>query len=40
MMLRLREENRYESELYWCHQIFFPDWKAGAKSVVDEVITS
>ncbi|KAF1978802.1 hypothetical protein BU23DRAFT_448336 [Bimuria novae-zelandiae CBS 107.79] len=33
MMLQLRRENRYEEELYWCHQLFFPNWKAGAKTV-------
>lgn len=33
MMARLRDEDRYEEELYWCHQLFFPKWKATARSV-------
>ncbi|KAK3215764.1 hypothetical protein GRF29_8g1020309 [Pseudopithomyces chartarum] len=33
MMTRLRDEDRYEEELYWCHQLFFPKWKATARSV-------
>ena len=40
MMLHLREENMYESELYWCHQLFFPNWKAGAKTVEEATITN
>jgi len=39
MMRHLREENMYESELYWCHQLFFPNWKAGAKTVEEVTVT-
>lgn len=39
LMSRLRQENRYEDELYWCHQLFFPNWTASAR-VVEEVTTT
>ena len=35
-MSRLREKHQYEEELYWCHQLFYPNWKAGAKMVEEE----
>lgn len=38
MVQQLRRENRYEEELYWCHQLFFPNWKAGAKTVEEEAM--
>jgi len=31
----LREKNMYEAELHWCHQLFFPGWKAGKLSIED-----
>lgn len=24
----LKAGTMYETELYWCHQMLFPDWKA------------
>ena len=39
MMSRLRQENRYEEELYWCHQLFFPNWTASARTVKEITTT-
>lgn len=27
-LTRLRQRNEYETALYWCHQLFFPGWRA------------
>jgi hypothetical protein len=33
----LRERNQYEKPLYWCHQLFFPEWDAGGPlQILDE----
>ena len=28
-MLDLRANNKYETDLYWCHQLFFAGWVPG-----------
>ncbi|KAH8892135.1 hypothetical protein GQ53DRAFT_863880, partial [Thozetella sp. PMI_491] len=28
-LTELREKNHYEAPLYWCHQLFFPNWTPG-----------
>lgn len=28
-MLSLRAKHKYETDLYWCHQMFFPNWRPG-----------
>jgi len=33
----LRKEHRYESGLYWCHQLFEDKWEPGTLSIKDEV---
>lgn len=35
-LLSLKANHKYESELYWCHQLFFEKWDAGNPYIVDE----
>lgn len=30
---KLRDESQYETELYWTHQLFFPEWKPGSATI-------
>jgi hypothetical protein len=36
-VLSLRAKRRYESELYWCHQLFFEKWKWEKLRIEDDV---
>ncbi|OCK79235.1 hypothetical protein K432DRAFT_383260 [Lepidopterella palustris CBS 459.81] len=36
-VLQLREENEYEAELYWCHQIFLEKWDP-VQPCIEEVV--
>ncbi|KAF2203000.1 hypothetical protein GQ43DRAFT_289238 [Delitschia confertaspora ATCC 74209] len=37
LMRELRENHKYEVELYWCHQLFFPGWNPGRLAIEDAV---
>jgi hypothetical protein len=34
----LKEKHQYESELYWCSQMFFDDWNSGVPHIEEEQI--
>jgi len=34
-VLGLRLKNQYESALYWCHQLFFPDWEPPSPHIAE-----
>ncbi|EON96084.1 hypothetical protein UCRPA7_8443 [Phaeoacremonium minimum UCRPA7] len=36
-LLQLREKHKYESDLYWCQQMFFDNWDSGSPNIEDEV---
>jgi hypothetical protein len=33
----MRRKHRYEDELFWSHQMFFPDWIPEDRNIVDDV---
>jgi hypothetical protein len=35
-VLSLKANHKYESELYWCHQLFFEKWDPGKPWIEDE----
>ena len=36
-LVELRRKNKYEADLYWCHQMFFDNWDSGSPRIEDEV---
>jgi len=36
-MQALRRKHRYDNALYWTHQLFFDEWKAGVTIIEEEL---
>lgn len=36
LILDLRSKHKYETDLYWCHQMFFEGWTPGPPHIEEE----